>query len=417
MICLTAVKSDGARLAVPGSRANQIADLHMGLGISSLQTREHEYEPHRRVCRRPAQQRQCYLVGALKLPTVAEKTVTLLDVARECGYSPSTVSIVLNEAPLANQLRSDTRRRIREVAARLGYRPHVFARSLRNQRSNTIGVVVFDLSDPFCTLILRGIDKRLQPTNYLPVVMDAHNDRNRFARYLEMLIDRRVEGLIVVANWLFVRIDALKGLIKRRLPTVVVGRDFHRLGIRSILVDNEAGGYLAIEHLYKLGHRDIAFILGPKQLADTSRRWAGMQRFAKEAGLSIRTSLVKAVTGSSDPLSGFTSGAELTRQLLRRKDGFTAIAAFDDMTAFGAIRALSEHSRRVPNDCSVVGFDDIPMATLSSPSLTTIRQPMLEMGVFASETIWDTLTGATEHPGNLKLVDPTLKVRQSTQAI
>jgi len=352
----------------------------------------------------------------LKSQTVPHKTVTLVDVARRSGYSASTVSIVLNRAPLANHLRPDTRRRIREIAERLGYRPHVFARSLRNQRSNTIGVVVFDLSDPFCTLILRGIDLRLQPTEYLPVVMDAHNDRNRFGRYLEMLIDRRVEGLIVVANWLFVRIDLLKNLAGGSLPTVVVGRDLHRSGIHSILVDNEAGGYVALKHLYELGHRDIAFILGPKQLADTSRRWAGMQRFAKEAGLAIRPSLVKEISGSSDPLSGFASGAELTGRLLKLETEFTAIAAFDDMTAFGAIRALADSGRRVPQDCSVVGFDDIPMATLASPSLTTVRQPMMEMGACAAETIWNSLTGASATSnGNLKLVDPALAVRQSTQ--
>jgi LacI family transcriptional regulator len=143
-----------------------------------------------------------------------------------------------------------------------------------------------------------------------------------------------------------------------------------------------------------------------------------MQRFAKEAGLHIRPSLVMEMTGSSDPLSGFTAGAERTGELLHAKNRFTAIAAFDDMTAFGAIRALSERGRRVPDDCSVVGFDDIPMATLASPSLTTIRQPMLEMGIFASEAIWNTLTGApAEHHDNLKLVVPTLKVRQSTQAV
>ena len=342
-----------------------------------------------------------------------------MDVARQSGFAASTVSIVLNEAPLANHLRMDTRRRIREVAERLGYRPHVFARSLRSQRSNTIGVVVFDLSDPFCTLILRGIDKRLQPTEYLPVVMDAaHNDRNRFGRYLEMLMDRRVEGLIVVANWLFVKIDALKGVVERRLPTVVVGRDLHRSGIRSILVDNESGGYLALKHLYELGHRDIAFILGPKQLGDTSRRWGGMQRFAKEAGLTIKPALVKQLSGSSDPLSGFTSGAELTVQLLKARTSFTAIAAFDDMTAFGSIRALADSGRRVPQDCSVVGFDDIPMAALASPSLTTVRQPMLEMGAFASETIWNNLTGAiAASDGNLRLINPTLSVRQSTKSL
>ena len=349
---------------------------------------------------------------------VPPKTVTLVEVARQSGFSVSTVSIVLNEAPLAKHLRGETKRRIREVAERLGYRPHLFARSLRNQRSNTIGVVVFDLADPFCTLILRGIDKRLQPTEYLPVVMDAHNDRNLFQRYLEMMIDRRVEGLIVVANWLFVRIDALKGVIERNLPTVVVGRDLHRSGIRSILVDNEMGGYLALQHLYDLGHRNIAFILGPKQLGDTSRRWAGMQRFAKEAGLTIRPALVKELSASSDPLSGFTSGAELTWELLDAQQPFSAIAAFDDMTAFGSIRALADHGRRVPQDCSVVGFDDIPMAALASPSLTTICQPMLKMGTIASEVIWGSLTGAVPvSNGNLKLVSPTLVARQSTQAV
>jgi DNA-binding LacI/PurR family transcriptional regulator len=346
------------------------------------------------------------------------KTVTLIDVAQESGYSASTVSIVLNDAPLSKHLRAQTRRRIREVAERLGYRPHIFARSLRSQRSNTIGVMVFDLFDPFCTLILRGIDNGLQPTEYLPVVMDAHNDRSRFERYLEMLIDRRVEGLIVVANWLFVKIDALKGVVDRHLPTVVVGRDLHRSGIRSVLVDNEVGGYKALKHLHELGHRDVAFILGPKQLSDTSRRWAGMRRFAKEADLPVIELLVKEMPGSSDPLSGFTAGAALTHQLLSSRQRFTAIAAFDDMTAFGAMRALAESGRRVPQDCSVIGFDDVPMAALATPSLTTIRQPMQEMGVFAANMIWDQLTkkdGTAQ--GDLRLVEPTLEERQSTQAV
>ena len=320
---------------------------------------------------------------------------------------------------MAKHLRHETKRRIRQVAERLGYRPHVFARSLRNQRSNTIGVVVFDLSDPFCTLILRGIDKRLHPTGYLPVVMDAHNDRDRFQRYLEMMIDRRVEGLIVVANWLFVKIDALKGVIERNLPTVVVGRDLHRSGIRSILVDNEMGGYLALKHLYDLGHREIAFILGPKQLGDTSRRWAGMKRFAKEAKLKIRPSLVKELSASSDPLSGFTSGAELTLELLEGKTRFSAIAAFDDMTAFGAIRGLNNHGLRVPEDCSVIGFDDVPMAELATPSLTTIRQPMESMGRYAAEVVSAQISNGSVRKGGepLKLLEPELVVRQSTASL
>jgi DNA-binding LacI/PurR family transcriptional regulator len=350
------------------------------------------------------------------LPPRAPKSITLLDVARVSGYSVSSVSIVLNEAPLAENLSPKTRRTIREVADKLGYRPHVFARSLRTQHSNTIGVIVFDMSDPFCTLILRGIDKRLQPAGLLPVVMDAHNNRDRFERYLEMAIERRVEGLVVVANWLFVSIEALKQQVKDRLPTVVVGRDLHRSGVRSVLVDNERGGYLAVRHLYELGHRKVNFLLGPKQLSDSGRRWAGIRRFAVQSGIEIAASRVLQLPGLSDPLTGFSSGAELTGRWLRDSSNFTAIAAFDDMTAFGAIRALNNHGRRVPEDCSVIGFDDIPMAELATPSLSTIRQPMEAMGRYAAEVVSEQIaTGHYAKNGEaLKLLEPELVVRQST---
>ena len=342
-----------------------------------------------------------------------------MDVARASGYSASSVSIVLNDAPLAENLNPRTRRRIRETAERLGYRPHVFARSLRTQRSNTIGVIVFDMSDPFCTLILRGIDKHLQPAGFLPIVMDAHNDRDRFERYLEMAVERRVEGLVVVANWLFVSIDALKNLAQDRLPTVVVGRDLHRSGVRSVLVDNERGGYLALRHLYEMGHRKVNFLLGPKQLSDSGRRWAGMKRFAVEAGIEIARPGVLQLPGLSDPLSGFSSGAELTGRWLRNGQKFTAIAAFDDMTAFGAIRGLNNHGRKVPDDCSVIGFDDVPMAELATPSLTTIRQPMEHMGRYAAEVVSNQISrGSLRREAEaLKLLEPELVMRQSTTGI
>jgi len=347
------------------------------------------------------------------------KPVTLRDVARASGYSASSVSIVLNEAPLAESLNPRTRRRIREFAERLGYRPHVFARSLRTQRSNTIGVIVFDMSDPFCTLILRGIDKHFQPAGYLPIVMDAHNDRGRFESYLEMAVERRVEGLVVIANWLFVSIDALKHLAQDRLPTVVVGRDLHGSGVRSVLVDNERGGYLALRHLYEIGHRKVNFLLGPKQLSDSGRRWAGMQRFATEAGIELRRSRVLQLPGLSDPLTGFSSGAELTGRWLRNGHKLTAIAAFDDMTAFGAIRGLKNHGLNVPSDCSVIGFDDVPMAELFTPSLTTIRQPMERMGKYAAEVVGNQISqGSVRRAGEpLKLLEPELVMRQSTAAL
>ncbi len=198
-----------------------------------------------------------------------------------------------------------------------------------------------------------------------------------------------MEGLVVVANWLFVSIDALNQLAKDRLPTVVVGRDLHRAGVRSVLVDNERGGYLALRHLYELGHRKVNFLLGPKQLSDSSRRWAGMQRFATQAGIEIARSRVLQLPGLSDPLTGFSSGADLTGQWLRKGQKLTAICAFDDMTALGAIRGLNNHGLNVPSDCSVIGFDDVPMAELLTPSLTTIRQPM-EQWEDMQQKLWAT---------------------------
>ncbi len=190
--------------------------------------------------------------------------VTIRDVAKESGFSSTTVSIVLNNAPLARYIPDTTKKRIERAAKKLGYRPNLFARSLRSQRSHTVGVMVFDMTDPYCTLVLRGIENSLYQSSYLPILTDVHNERSRFERYLEMLLDRRVEALIVLANWLFVDIDVLADLEKSSIPTVMIGRELETDSVSSVLVDNELGAHAAIEHLYSLGHRKIAFIRGPK---------------------------------------------------------------------------------------------------------------------------------------------------------
>ena len=164
-----------------------------------------------------------------------------MDVARASGFSASTVSIVLNEAPLSRYVAAGTKERIRAVAGDLGYRPDASARSLRSRRSHTIGIMVSDISDPFCTLILQGIEKALQPTTYLPVIMIAHNRREQFERHIELMLERRVEGLVLVANWLFGEFDLLAEIEKNQIPTIGVGRDLTASGIRSLQVDNEAG--------------------------------------------------------------------------------------------------------------------------------------------------------------------------------
>ena len=315
--------------------------------------------------------------------------VTIRDVAKRSGFSSSTVSIVLNNAPLARYIPVATKTKIESAAKKLGYRPNLFARSLRNRRSHAVGVMVFDMTDPFCTLVLRGIENALYQASYLPILTDVHNERTRFERYLEMLLDRRIEGLIVVANWLFVNIDVLGDLEKSRIPTAVIGRELKNDSISSILVDNELGAYSAIEHLYSLGHRKIAFIRGPKTLGDSVPRWRGIQSFAKTNRLELNPALVVDLPESSDPSSGFEAGFELTEMLIAKRLPFTALMAFDDLTAFGSIRALAKAGLSVPDNCSVIGFDDVAVSSLYTPPLTTVRQPMELMGSMAATVVLD----------------------------
>src|SRR6202140_3977142 len=230
-------------------------------------------------------------------------TVTIGDVAKQSGFSPPTVSIVLNNAPLARYIPAVTKKRIERAAKQLGYRPNLFARSLRSKRSHTVGVMVADMTDPYCTLVLRGIENTLYQPSYLPILTDVHNERSRFERYLEMLLDRRIEGLIVLANWLFLDINLLADLEKSRIPTALIDCELKGDAMSSVIVDNELGGYLALEHLHALGHRKIAFIRGPKTLADSSPRWRGIRNCAKACGLELDSHLLVDLPEARDPLS------------------------------------------------------------------------------------------------------------------
>jgi len=236
---------------------------------------------------------------------------------------------------------------------------------------------------------------------------------------LEMLLDRRVEGLIVLANWLFLDINVLADLEKNSIPTVMIGRELQTQSISSVIVDNEAGAHSAIEHLYALGHRKIAFIRGPKMLGDSGSRWKGLRGFAKSAGMHIDDNLVTDLPEVREPNAGFEGGAKATEEFLRRKRSFSAIVAFDDMTALGCIRALAKAGIKVPEQCSIIGFDDVAQAAFSTPALTTIRQPMEAMGATAVEIVVDAIRGAVERrdgsPVTHRKVAPELVVRESTR--
>jgi LacI family transcriptional regulator len=347
-------------------------------------------------------------------------SVTIRDVAKSSGFSASTVSIVLNNAPLARYIPPQTKARIQRAAKTLGYRPNVFAKSLRSKRNHTVGVMVFDITDPYCTPIIRGIENALYQASYLPILADAHNERGRFERYLEMLLERRIEGLIVLANWLFLDINLLADIERGKIPTVIIGRELESDATSSVIVDDEAGAYSALSHLYGLGHRKIAFVRGPKALSSSRARWRGAQRFAKDTGLELDPRLIVDLPDQRNPNVGVDDACRMTEELLKRDRQFTALMAYDDMTAFGALRALARAGIKVPGNCSVVGFDDINPSQLFVPALTTIRQPMEAMGTAAVTIVNDAITAAAENralPAVHRRLAAELVIRDSTRAI
>ncbi|HEY2544497.1 MAG TPA: LacI family DNA-binding transcriptional regulator [Candidatus Acidoferrum sp.] len=357
---------------------------------------------------------------SMKRASGKNQTVTMRDVAEDSGFSPATVSIVLNNAPLARYIAPATKKRIEEAAKKLGYRPNAMARFLRSKRSHSVGLVFVDITDPFCTPVLRGIENALYQSSYVPIFADAHNQRNRFERYLEMLLEHHVEALIVVANWLVVDIHVLADLSKRNIPAATIGWELPGDTVSSVMVDNETGGRMALEHLYQLGHRKIAFIRGPKMIIDSAPRWRGVQKFAHTAELEIDPALVLQLPDSFDPNSGFEGGQRLTEELLQKKKKFTALMAFDDLTAFGAIHALTKAGVKVPEHCSVTGFDDVLLSALSAPSLTTVRQPLEAMGTNAVNIVMEGIkAGLEKREWNIarQKMNPELVIRESTRAV
>lgn len=343
--------------------------------------------------------------------------VTLADVARACGFAVSTVSIVLSEAPFSQYVAATTREHIRAVAQQLGYHPDAYARSLRRRRSQTVGVLAFDLSDPFCIPIVRGIQASLQAANYLPLLMDAQAERGLFDRYLQLVLESRSEGLIVIASWIFEEANLLADLKKNHVPIVIVARDWTACGISSVLVDNEAGGALGMRHLFELGHRQIAVIRGPEELFDSAPRWAGVQRFAAKACIRLDPRLVFQLPGNLGPTSSFEGGLKFSRQMLDSNRSFTAVLAFDDLTALGVVRGLNGAGLRVPEDYSVLGFDDVLPAAVATPGITTIRQPLKEMGLQAAEWVLKEITAQeqkSEPTPQLHRAQPELVVRMSS---
>ena len=331
------------------------------------------------------------------------KPITLKELAQILGLSPATVSRIVNGRGTAYRIAEETQNRVLHAAALYGYTPNAVARSLRQKHTYTVGVIVPEISEGYSTAVLSGIEDELTKDGFFYFVVSHRHRPELLEGYPRMLISRAVEGIIAVDS-----------SIDGELPVPIVSISGHerRDGVINIELDHDAAAELALRHLHSLGHRHIAFIKGQPFSSDTSYRWQAILEAARKLDLPVDPRLV-AQLQSSDPGPG--PGTDLTRQLLQTGLPFTAIFAFNDLTAIGAILALREAGLRVPQDVSVLGFDDVFAASTNNPPLTTIHQPLRSMGQAAAATLLGLIRDDIPRPRpEIITVHPKLVVREST---
>lgn len=335
----------------------------------------------------------------------SRRSVSLKDVAAAVRLSPTTVSVVLNYSPLADSIPQETKDRIFEAARNLNYRPNYIARSLRNQRTHTIGVLIPEMSEGYSAAVLSGVEERLLQQGYFYFVASHHHRPDLIERNTQFLVARCVEGIL-----------AIDTPIQHQsfLPIVSISGHDHVRGVTNIVLNHERAANLAIEHLHKLGHRKVAALKGQEFSSDTEVRLSTLVDAAREYGIEIREDSVSQLIGD-DP-SSETGYNAMKLQLERHRD-FTAVVAFNDISAIGAMRALKEAGIEVPGDVSVIGFDDITAAQFHYPALTTIRQPLRKMGSLGAEYLLLNIEKDAADTLSVEItVEPELIVRNSTGA-
>lgn len=330
--------------------------------------------------------------------------VNLKQLAGHLGLSPGTISVVLNNTPRANTIPQETKSRILEAAKKFNYRPHYFARSLRANQSFTIGVLVSELTGGYCAIVLNGIEDALTQKGYFYLATSHFHRDDLLEHNPQMLIERQVDGIIAVDTQIRFQTD---------LPVVTVAGHEEIEGVTNVVLDHQTAAELGLEHLFQLGHRQIAFIKGQDFSTDTAVRWETINEAAQKRGIAVDSKLMVQLEGDiGTPEIGYIAA----KKILATGAPFTALFAFNDVSAIGAIRALQEAGLRVPEDVSVMGFDDIYAAAFHNPALTTIRQPLFEMGKLAGQTLLASIskTVSREEIPQTLTVEPELVIRNST---
>jgi DNA-binding LacI/PurR family transcriptional regulator len=339
-------------------------------------------------------------LAARKKKDPTDRPVSLKILADYLGLCPATVSVVLNNVP-GRSIPPETRERVREAARKFNYQPSLLARSLRKQRTFTVGVLVPELSDGYHTLVMSGIGDHLMREGYFYFSAHHRHKPDMIEEYPRLLLGRGAEGIV-----------AIDTALTHELPIPVVAVAGHKKipGVTNVLLDHMRAAELTLRHLYQLGHRQIAFMKGQPFSADSDDRWRSLVAVAKELSLDIRPELtIQLERDLTSPELGYP----VVQELLKKKQRFSAIVSFNDIAAIGAIRALRDANLKVPEDVSVIGFDDISVAAYHTPRLTTIRQPLRDMGETAARILLQRMQGFKDYPEEFA-VPPELIIRETT---
>jgi DNA-binding LacI/PurR family transcriptional regulator len=336
--------------------------------------------------------------------TEGPKPVNLKVLAEYLSLSPATVSLVMNNAPGAKSIAPATRERVLAAAKKLDYRPNPIARSLRTRQTFTVGVIVPEFSEGYFTMLMNGIEEYLLQAGYLHFVVSHQGRTDLIDEYPRLLRQRSVDGFLVVNTELNEEVSG---------PVVSISGHKRIKGTTNLMLDHDRAALLAMKHLYDLGHRRVAFMKGQKQIGDSESRWEGIQAMAKRVGLTIHKELcIYLEENAWSPELGYP----VVRDLLARTRDFTAIFCFNDISAIGAVRAISDAGLRCPEDISVIGFDDISSAAYMCPRLTTVRQPLRRMGEVAVQTLLKRIESPNDPYPESIMFEPELMVRESTGA-
>ncbi|HLW99840.1 MAG TPA: LacI family DNA-binding transcriptional regulator [Candidatus Acidoferrales bacterium] len=327
--------------------------------------------------------------------------VTLKAVAHHVGLTPGTVSAVLNNSVASQSFPQRTKDRVLAAARELNYRPNFFARTLRMKRTYTIGVITEEIGDPYGSTVIGGVEKYLRQHGFFFLTVAHRHDPKLLESYSHLLLERGVEGFITVDTSI---------TQPPPLPTVAVAGHRRVKGVTNIVLDHQTAALMALKHLTQFGHKEIAFMKGPTSSSDSEDRWKSIIQVCRRLNIQVKPELTLRVEGNA---ASPDLGYPYAKLLISRNTGFTALFAYNDNLAIGAIRAIHEAGLRVPEDVSVVGFDDIQGAAYCNPALTTVRQPLEKMGEIAARSLLDRIENPKTYVPEIA-IEPEFVVRKST---